>query len=166
MGLAEAAKACGVSVSTIRRRKDILLSAGARITSTGWQIPIPALVSSGLMGGTTPPPDVSVTPATVSPVGIPDDMVIQELESLRARLVDAERRAAVAEAQAVERERVIQVQATALRMLEAGTPAWVAPATSDSPSDTRVSDPLPSPASGAVLPSQSRARRLWPFTRR
>jgi hypothetical protein len=43
-----------------------------------------------------------------------------EAERLRAQLAGAERRAAVAEARAEERERVIEAQAVALRALGAG----------------------------------------------
>jgi hypothetical protein len=64
------------------------------------------------------------------PSDAPADSPLQELEALRkgqadllAKLADAERRAAVAEAVATERERIIQTQATALRMLEAAPQA-------------------------------------------
>lgn len=154
MGLTQAAKACGVSVSTLRRRKDQLVAAGTKITDKGWQIPIPALVSLGYLSGTTPasetPPEKTMTspvepplePPVISPVETPSN----EVEELRLKLVEAETRAQVAEAISVERERIIQVQAAALRMLERGasdtstkTPAEGLPDTpSDTPRDTPV----------------------------
>jgi hypothetical protein len=121
LGLAEAAKACGVSESTIRRKRPELMAAGAVQDNRGWRIPIPALVELGLMDRTTAPdtpnsPPVPAqepvtTPATQTPVA-------PLLEALRAQLADAEKRAAVAEAIAAERERIIEAQAFALRMLE------------------------------------------------
>jgi hypothetical protein len=124
MGLAEAARVCGVSVSTIRRRRAELEKLGAAQTAGGWQIPVTALIAAGLMERTTAPPE---TPSVDTP-GTPRDTPLlpinetlrQELEALRSQLVEAERRAAVAEAVAVERERIIEVQQTSLRMLEAG----------------------------------------------
>ncbi|MGX5718360.1 hypothetical protein [Arthrobacter sp. MAHUQ-56] len=125
LGLAEAAKACGVSESTIRRRRPELIAAGAVQDNRGWRIPVPALIELGLMDRTTAPdtPDTSdsptapgqgpvTTPATQTPLA-------PLLEALREKLADAEKRAAVAEAIAEERERIIAVQAQALRMLEA-----------------------------------------------
>lgn len=122
LGLAEAAKACGVSESTIRRKRPELLAAGATQTSKGWSIPIPVLVELGLMDRTTAPdtPDNPPVPAqepvTTAPTPSPSDSL---LEALREKLAEAEKRAAVAEAVAAERERIIEAQALALRMLEA-----------------------------------------------
>lgn len=120
LGLAEAAKACGVSESTLRRRRPDLLAAGATQTSKGWRIPIPALVELGLMPRVTAPDspqqprqEAVTAPATQSPTE-------PLLEALRAKLADAEKRAAVAEAIAQERERIIEAQALALRMLTPG----------------------------------------------
>lgn len=124
VGLAEAARMCGVSVSTVRRKREELSEYGAAQTSKGWQIPIPALIATGLMQRTTPPPatpsaeTVDTLHDTPAPSG--DDALQMELEALRSQLVDAERRAAVAEAVAAERERIIEAQQTSLRMLETG----------------------------------------------
>lgn len=122
LGLAEAAKACGVSESTLRRRRPEMLAAGATQTSKGWSIPVPVLVELGLMDRTTAPDarhsppqphqEALTAPATQSPTE-------PLLEALREKLAAAEQRAAVAEAIADERERIIAVQAQALRMLEA-----------------------------------------------
>lgn len=141
MGLAEAAKACGVSVSTLRRKRLELKELGAAETARGWQIPVTALITLGLMDRVTEPPSLDA----------PSDSLAGELEALRSQLAAAEQRAAVAEAVAAERERVIQTQAMALRMLEASkTPAQTPPV--DTPVDTltspqreRLETPAPSP---------------------
>lgn len=112
MGLAEAASACGVSVSTLRRKRIQLRELGAAETARGWQIPVTALITLGLMDRVTEPPSHDTPP----------DALTGELDALRSQLAAAERRAAVAEAIAAERERVIQTQAMALRMLEASAP--------------------------------------------
>ena len=159
MGLTQAAKACGVSVSTLRRRKDKLVAAGTKITDKGWQIPIPALVSLGYLSGTTPPEkpmtplvEPPLEPPLEPPVILPVETPINEVEKLRSKLAEAETRAQVAEAISAERERIIQVQAAALRMLERGnveTPTRapieeVPDNPSSTPRDTRV-EPLENP---------------------
>lgn len=127
MGLAEAAKACGVSVSTLRRKRSDLEAHGAAQTATGWHIPVTALIALGLMGRTTDAHhesrhDTPVAPTMTPTTTAPADALTGELEALRGKLAEAEQRAAVAEAIAAERERIIQTQAMALRMLE-GTKA-------------------------------------------
>lgn len=150
MGLAEAAKACGVSVSTLRRKRDQLKELGAAQTASGWQIPVTALIGAGLMERVTPPPTHDT----------PDDGVKGELEALRLALAEAERRAAVAEAIATERERIIQTQAMALRMLEAGgktTEAKVEPEPT-----TAVTEVPPAPTSTFTTSTRASAPlRLW-----
>ena len=135
MGLAEAASACGVSVSTLRRKRPQLKELGAAETAKGWQIPVTALITLGLMDRVTAPLHETPTAPTVKGVkkphsDAPSDAPLEELEALRTaqtelreKLADAEKRAAVAEAVAAERERTIQAQASALRMLEASAPA-------------------------------------------
>lgn len=146
LGLAEAAAACGVSVSTIRRKRGELKELGAAETARGWQIPVTALIALGLMERTTPPPSADTPP----------DALTGELEALRAKLADAERRAAVAEAVAAERERVIQTQAMALRMLEsAKTPAETLPP--GTPADT----PTAQQAHPVAAPDPAPRRRWW-----
>lgn len=138
LGLKEASKVATVSLSTLRRRKDELIAAGATVNDDGWQIPISALVSLGLMDRVTSPtssdrdvetvsdthPEAGATPSDTRDISA----VVAEVEKIRVRLEDAERRAAeaeqraaVAEAVAVERDRLIEHQERALRMLEAGS---------------------------------------------
>lgn len=155
LGLAEAAKACGVSVSTLRRKRPELAAHGAAQTATGWHIPITALIALGLMDRTTGgrhdgQHDTPPTPAMAAPA----DALTAQLDALRAALADAERRAAVAEAVAAERERVIQTQAMALRMLEA--PKAPAPARPAVPTET--STPVMKPSQ---VRSPDASKRSW-----
>lgn len=165
MGLAQAARACGVSVSTLRRRRATLEGAGATVADSGWSIPVPALVSLGYLSGQTAPDSPAAASVAGSAASPSDTPVVapSELEELRARLADAERRAAVAEAVAAERERLIQSQASALRMLEGGTPATPPPASPDSSHDT----PGPVTPETPPMPSDRRTApvRAW-FRRR
>lgn len=116
-----------VSLSTLRRRKDDLIKAGARVTDSRWEIPISALVQLGLMPRVTSPdqgvdtgPEASDTHgAPPSDTSATSSAIVAEVAELRAQLADAERRAAIAEAIASERDRIIEVQSQALRMLEA-----------------------------------------------
>lgn len=168
MGLAEAASACGVSVSTLRRKRPQLKDLGAAETAKGWQIPVTALITLGLMDRVTSPSHESPTTLTVKgfttpPREAPDDAPSEVLEALRTahaellgKLADAEKRAAVAEAVASERERIIQAQASALRMLE---PAAKVEKTQEthtaSDSHTSPDEPVP------LL-----ARQRWPWRKR
>lgn len=167
MGLAEAAKACGVSVSTMRRRKDLLVAAGARITDKGWKIPIPALVSLGLMDSRTAPEDtapaVDVEPTTVAPDDRAGSQAIAEVEELRRLLAAAEARAQVAEAIATERERIIEIQAQALRILEPGqSAAPKVPITSTAETSRDIPD-FDTPIRASERPAAGRLRRLLGF---
>lgn len=103
--LKAAAEAAGVSSRTLQRRRAELIAAGAsHDEATGWSIPVAALEEMGLSCDMSHDvaPDVSrVSRDTVAPVSPPAD----EVERLRAELADAEKRAAVAEAIAGERER-------------------------------------------------------------
>lgn len=156
LGLAEAAKACGVSVSTLRRKRPELTAHGAAQTASGWRIPVTALIALGLMDRTTDTRhesqhDSLMTPTTTAPA----DALIAQLDALRAALAEAEKRAAVAEAVAAERERMIQTQATALRMLEA-------PKTPANPTPTEPAEsPVPAPRSED--PKHAPRRAWWPF---
>lgn len=109
LGLAEAAKHCGVSTATIRRKKPALVEYGATTDATGWKIPYSALIAVGLAPSVTPPAE-PVTPAVEPSVSPTAD--------LERQLAQALARAEKAEAVLFERERIIEVQAQALRMLE------------------------------------------------
>lgn len=122
--LAEAAQVAGVSTSTIKRRRGDLLKSGAVSTPQGWQVPVAALVAVGLLDGVTghapgvdPVRDLSVTPGPWTGVDPLEPVVNQ----LRQALADAERRAAVAEAISVERDRLIEAQSRTIAALETRT---------------------------------------------
>lgn len=122
--LAEAAQVAGVSTSTIKRRRVDLLKAGATSTPQGWQVPVSALVAVGLLDGVTgqatvvdPVRDLALTPL----IGAGVDPLEPVVRQLRQALADAERRAAVAEAISVERDRLIEAQSRTIAALEART---------------------------------------------
>lgn len=150
LGLAAAAKACGVSESTLRRKRTDLLELGAVQGAKGWQIPIPALIQLGLMENSTPPtveaperaPEKRVEAFTLPLYETPS----HEVETLKKKLAEAEQRAAVAEAIAEERERIIRVQEQALRMLEAAPVTAPAPRQEERP---------------APVPEQAGKKRSW-----
>ena len=108
--LSEAVEACTCSRSTLRRKLKAGEIDGATQNNSGqWQIPISALVTAGLMASTSPPEEPT-EPAESSPT---------ELDALKAENVELRKRAEIAEAIAQERERTIETQATALKMIEA-----------------------------------------------
>ena len=101
LGLREAAAACGVSVSTMRRRRHELLAMGATAKDDGWQIPASALVAIGMLdkvngAGDAPSPviDLTVTPPSATPAGDDVERLRQEMGVLREDLRDSLERAA------------------------------------------------------------------------
>lgn len=171
LGLAEAAKACGISESTLRRKRPLLLAKGAVQSDKGWRIPVPVLVEMGLMRSTTAPdvmtaPDSPATRGAEALMTAPDEGLRGAVEALREKLAEAEKRAAVAEAVASERERIIETQARALRMLEAGPSKQ--PATTESPvvmpsagaAETPLA-PHPEPTPDTEKASTQAGSRLW-----
>lgn len=150
LSLAEAARACGVSVSTMRRRLPRLTEHGATRHDTSWRIPISALVTEGLMPRVTPPDAPSrdtLTRSMTPPVDTPSDT---SLQALREQLADAEKRAAVAEAELRgtralidEKQRTIDAQAHALRLIEPPRPSQLPHATE--PATTTQREPAENP---------------------
>lgn len=124
LGLAEAARVCGVSVATMRRKKAELVELGAVASADGWAIPVAVLVRLGLMDGVTPPGGGRATDVTPH-AAPPSDTGGSAVEAdLRRRLDEALRRAELAEALAAERAAALEVERMALRMLTgAVTPA-------------------------------------------
>lgn len=133
--LKAAAALAGVSVSTVRRRKEALIDAGASVDPAGWTIPLNALKAvfgvSGECAHDTPVDTPIDTPA--------DSPLVEQLRAENARLVQqSERQADLIEQQArtIERQAeahaVISAQLTKLSQIEAGT-ATLAPATNEQP---------------------------------
>lgn len=126
LNVQQAAAAAGVSRSTIYRHLETLMEHGATRDATGTRIPFSALIGAGLASRTSPP---EASPATraASRETRPATAETGTERELRERLAEAEARIreleharALAEAIAVERNRVIEVQSRALRLLEAG----------------------------------------------
>lgn len=125
--LREAAEHAGVSVSTLRRRKQALLDAGAIITPTGWAIPITTLNSVFA----TPPERAHEAPAA-TPIDTPlMTQLRSENEFLRQQV---EQQARTIERQA-EAHAIISAQLTQLGQIEAAAPSSAAQ--NDSPGVTR-----------------------------
>lgn len=130
LSVKQAAEAAGVSRATVYRKLDELMEHGATRDETGTWIPFSALITVGLAPRTSPA-EVSreTRPATRETRNEtrPETRETDSETELRERLREAEDRIrdlqhakALAEAIAVERERVIEVQSRALRLLEAG----------------------------------------------
>lgn len=129
----EAASVAGVSVSTLRRRREDLIGAGADIGADGWKVPMTALVACGLIAGEGPQREQQHGRPQVQPQETPETLA--QLEDLTEQVRDLERevsewrrRAEVAEARAEERGRALDAlqvanegERLALRMLTAGT---------------------------------------------
>lgn len=136
--MAEAARTCGVSVSTLRRHRDALMTYGATRHDASWAIPVSALVALGLMPRVTPsdaPTTAHAPPVTTSP----EDGVVEALKAERDQALhqaaDAKRRAETAERIATERDRVIEAQSYSLRLLEPGRTQSATPPVTETPID-------------------------------
>ncbi|MFE7632216.1 hypothetical protein [Kocuria sp. NPDC057446] len=140
-----------MSVSTIRRNKELLREHGAVLDPDGWKVPMSALIASGLMRRTTPPDQPATGAQGAAGTATEDDVHtrLRELErenlELRHRAeLEAERRRS-AEVLAHERGEALEAERMALRMLTGGQPgAMIATASSD--------PETASPAAGALRP--------------
>lgn len=121
----EAAKRCGVSATTIRRARNSGRLEGVTPDGNGgWRIPIPSLITAGLLDRVSPPSTSSISDR--APDAAPLDSTPVPLESLRTDLAEAQHRAALAEqrangaeALAADRARALEDLRQVLRMLEA-----------------------------------------------
>lgn len=163
---AEAVEVTGKSRSTLHRKREMLRQVGAHQDAAGvWSIPVSALVACGLLDA--PDTRKSVSDTTVRPpndtrVTPPDDTRgSEEVEQLRRALAEAEKRAEVAEAQAAERDRLIEAQSRALALLEARRPV------TSEPPVTRADEPRPEETDVSVEHGKvstglfQSARRWW-----
>ena len=117
LSLKAAAERAGVSVSTVRRRRNALIAAGAEVSPTGWSIPAAALEAVFAL-----PPDTPVEPPTdTPPVTHSERELIEQLrgenEFLRQQV---EQQARTIERQA-EAHAVISAQLTRIGQIEAGS---------------------------------------------
>lgn len=188
----EAAEVAGVSVSTLRRRRTELTAAGAVIETSGWQVPITALIATGLIPGEGHHHDEDTRPATgrseagaatAAPTESSADRErVQELERQVQDLTDQlhqwQRRAEVAEARAEERARSLEVlrlanesERLALRMLTTSThdqtpqhPATTADPTAPAPPPEHASVQQQNPP--AAGDNSARSTRRGGFFRR
>ena len=134
VGLFDAAEICGVSVSTLRRKREFLLKHGAHQDRRGrWRIPVALLVDMGLLDRVTP--SETQSPTAVTPTMTPtvetqvrptaDGPLIDlrdQLEEAKSQLLTTEHRLEVAEARLEERAGVIEGLTMALRAIEAKRP--------------------------------------------
>lgn len=127
VGLKEAARLAGVSLSTAKRRRSELIAAGAvQETSGRWKIPraaVAVLTEPPVHPGSEPPyelpPDAQVASPSLDSLDSDDD---QEIARLREELHTMEVRAVRAETQAEERQHALeaaQEQVRAYLQLEA-----------------------------------------------
>jgi excisionase family DNA binding protein len=168
--ITEAARLCGVSVSTIRR----YLAAGRFPTARQqpsplpgqrglWRIPTQDLLAAGLRPRQAPIPDQEQKnePSSGRTAGQPGDDRVRELE--HALELERTRRRA-AEDLAAERAHTIQTLERALRALQAHHTAPAldpgrAALSRASPSDATYSRPTPQPGMLPMVPKRRRAMR-------
>ena len=161
-GMRRAAEVAGVSVSTLRRNKELLRTHGAVIAAEGWQVPLSALVASGLMRRTTPPEASTAPPQEVQEAGTARDpgaltQAQERIRELEREALELRFRAEKAEAIAQERGSALEAERMALRMLTTGPPT--APA-EPGPESTPV--PVsPPPAPEQTGPGPEPVRQSW-----
>lgn len=155
-GMKRAAEVAGVSVSTIRRNKELLRQHGAVLDPDGWKVPMSALIASGLMRRNTPPDQLA--PASSTHNTSPEPQMYERLRELEREALEwkhraelADQRARAAEALADERGRTLEIER---RMLTAGPLASPA----NQPSKSPESESL---ASSPSLPDTTTSRRSW-----
>jgi hypothetical protein len=141
VGLRQAAELCGCSIATVRRRKAGLIEHGAVQTKDGWRIPVPALVTLGLLDRQSPP-DKSVSPRSGNAKVTPDE--VSEVARLTALLAQEHTLRMVAEAIAEERGRTLE-HMRAIAAAPAPAPAG----------------PIPMPAAPSADPAP--VRHWWLF---
>lgn len=123
--LKAAAELVGVSPSTVRRRKDALFEAGAKVTSSGWAIPVEALEAVFVL----PPATPSGTPIGTPPATPSENGLVEQLRSENAFLRNqVEQQARTIERQA-EAHAVISAQLTQLEGNGHGSSAETTPPT-------------------------------------
>lgn len=172
--LREAARDWTASLSTLQRhRRDGDLEAlGAHKDARGaWKIPPSALATLGYTPISGTVPDTGpVTPPDTTPEHTPTpdraqlDTLREELAAARERLARLEAESEGHRALLAERERTIETQAQALRMLTTGPtvtpPDTGATTPTVTPSDTTPDTPATTPARGHTQPPPRRGGGL------
>lgn len=162
--LKRAAEVAGVSPSTLRRHKELLRGHGATISENGWQVPMSALVASGLMRRTTPPdePEQASRGMEVATEHLVQER-LRELEreavELRHRAELAEERQRAAEAVARERGEALEDARMAMRMLTAAPSAPANPQ-EDATGTVALEKPAPAPENVPMPRKNSWLQRL------
>lgn len=119
--LAQAAKVCNVSPSTLRRSRDRLLEGGATFHDRSWKIPLSALIYAGF---TPSAPSSDRSWKAVSDRSVigqketPENPAAQELDELRTEVQRLTHALEIAEVKNDGLERIIETQQLALRALE------------------------------------------------
>ncbi|MFI5635062.1 helix-turn-helix transcriptional regulator [Streptomyces sp. NPDC051664] len=113
----EAADACGVSRTTIRRRREAGDLPGAvQDPARGWLIPVDDLLAAGFRLNAPAPPDAPDEPAPSSPTGQNSDVGGgQDVAAVRAELERVRQEHALALAQAEHGRQLAQTEADHLR---------------------------------------------------
>ncbi|MFI2620547.1 helix-turn-helix domain-containing protein [Streptomyces sp. NPDC018584] len=147
----EAAAACGVSRTTIRRRREAgELPGSVQDEKGGWLIPVESLLAAGFRLNAPSPPEETRERDQALPVAdrrsASDEAALRaELEKLRAEHTEALTRAAVAEARLEEREARLRERAAHIEDLQRALAALT-------PAPERAAIPQPSPPAGSPLP--------------
>jgi hypothetical protein len=130
--LAQAARVCQVSPSTIRRARDRLVEGGATFHDRSWKIPLSALIYAGF-NPSTPSNDLSWKAVIDrSVIGqndrsdrsmegqneTPESPAAQELDELRTEVQRLTHALEIAEVKNAGLERIVETQQLALRALE------------------------------------------------
>lgn len=108
-GMKKAAQVAGISVSTIRRNKELLRQHGAIIEPDGWKVPMSALIAADLMRARTPAEEEPNAGSRQQPDAVEHESVMQlqrdlERERHRAELAEERQRSAEREAESIKRE--------------------------------------------------------------
>ncbi len=159
--LKDAAQRCGVSFSTIRRRREEGSFPNAYKTTDGeWRVPVEDLLAVGLNPASEPQPNESVQAVhkedLLSSLEVAE--LRRELDRAHARIEVEQAHRAAAERVAEERERSLQDLRSALRLIAPPAPAPEPTAPEQPAPEIDPSTPEPATLTGAF--------RSWRAARR
>lgn len=165
-GMKRAAEVAGVSVSTIRRNKELLRKYGAVISPEGWEVPISALVASGLMRRQTPPDaHLVLTSVDEGPQKTEGQETVRRLErevlELRHRAELAEERQRSAEQRAQDARELADTLSETLKVERRMLTSAPTPAPETRPIELEESNPIPTDTPTApVATTGTRSSRI------